>query len=334
MQTQTFAKRAMPSGGTVLSCAGWTAIGLSIICVLVVSTGLTSAQLASVIGSVPIWVYAILGTLQVAILLMASLKWCIILDQVSDDGTNLPLKDALAGTTLGTLAGQILPIQIVTPLTRAWVARPHRISSARAVGTSLFEQVFEVAVLLTMGLVSVLLFFTNFGMLTALTFAGLAGLCLVTLIVPMFRLLRYMVIRATNILPSRLSVLGNTFATALLRPSSFPKPVILSLTTLSALRYVCLVTLYVGTITILLPGVDMVMLMLAYPAILLVMSLPIFPGGLGVVELSWTGVLVAQGVDPAHAVEIALALRIVTTLAFLVVAPFLILLRTRKGSAT
>ena len=220
-------------GRSVLSYVGWTGVGLAIIALLFVSSGLTIQTLALIAVSVPIWVYAALAALQVLILILASTKWCIILDQFATDGKTLPLKDALAGTTLGALFGQLLPIQIVTPLARAWVARLHQISAARAVGTSVFEQVFEVAVLVTMGLVSVLLFLTDFGIVSTLAIASIAGLGVVGFIGPMFRALRTLVLWMVERVSTRLSALGNTLADALLRSSAFPKPVLLRLTALS-----------------------------------------------------------------------------------------------------
>ncbi|NJM84289.1 MAG: hypothetical protein HC844_19205 [Tabrizicola sp.] len=103
--------------------------------------------------------------------------------------------------------------------------------------------------------------------------------------------------------------------------------VLLRITGLSFLRYVLLASLNVLVLSALVSGVDSLALLLAFPLVLFVMSLPVFPGGLGVVELTWAGVLVAQGVSPATAAEAALALRIVSTFGFFLAAPWLLALR-------
>ena len=57
--------------------------------------------------------------------------------------------------------------------------------------------------------------------------------------------------------------------------------------------------------------------------------LPFFPGGWGAVELTWAGVLVSHGLDAAGAAEAAIALRVVSTAAFLAMVPALLFLRDR-----
>ena len=70
-------------------------------------------------------------------------------------------------------------------------------------------------------------------------------------------------------------------------------------------------------------------LLASYPLVLLMMSLPIFPGGLGVMEATWSGILIAQGVAASDAIEVAIVFRIVSTASFLILAPGLLSLRSK-----
>ncbi len=311
----------------------WAGIGVAIIVALFNISDLTVAGLAAIVMSVQLWIYVALASLQAAILLLASVKWQIVLSQFPIGGRVLPLKDALAGTTLGTLAGQVLPIQLVTPFARAWVARPHQISTTRAVGTSVFEQVFEVLVLLTMGLVSVLVLVAKLGPVLSGLSALIVGLVVVTLIAPVFHILRKFSLWFSGYLPAMVAKSFAAVEKALQQASDFPKRILFQLTALSFLRYLGMVTLNVWTISVLLPGSDLLLLTLAYPTVLLVMSLPFIPGGLGIVEVTWTGVLIAQGIEPAEAVQVALSLRVVSTIAFLAIVPLLLMFRTSPAEA-
>ncbi len=317
----------------ILTYLIWAGIGVAIIVTLFSVSGLTIAGLVATIISVPLWIYVVLAILQAAILLLASVKWRIVLGQFPIGGRVLPLRDALAGTTLGTLAGQVLPIQLVTPFARAWVAQPHQISTTRAVGTSVFEQVFEVVVLLTMGLVSVLVLVAKLGPVLSGLSALIVGLVVVTLIAPVFHILRKFSLWFSGYLPTMAAKSFSSVEKALQQASAFPKRVLFQLTMLSFLRYLGMVTLNVWIISVLAPGSDILLLVLAYPTVLLVMSMPFIPGGLGIVEVTWAGVLVAQGIEPADAVVVALSLRVVSTIAFLAVAPLLLMFRSNAAEA-
>ena len=185
-------------------------------------------------------------------------------------------------------------------------------------------------VLLSMAVVSALILIAGANAALSVACAVVTGLIVVKLILPVFRILASLCRWTVTVVPAVLSGLFATLDAALTRTSTFPHPVLFSLTAYSFLRYFGMVVLNVWILHLLVPTADIVHLALAYPAILLVMSLPVFPGGLGVVELSWTGVLIAQGIDPQLAVAAALALRVISTIAFLAIAPILILNRSKQ----
>ncbi|WP_238368512.1 lysylphosphatidylglycerol synthase transmembrane domain-containing protein [Mesobacterium pallidum] len=293
-----------------------------LLAVLVLGSGLTLSGLWAALGRVPLWVYLPVALVQAVIIALAAKKWVLILG--AGGGQSLPLRDATSATTLGALAGQVLPIQLVTPALRAWVARRHGIAPTRAVGTSLLEQVFEVIVLAAMGASGLLARLAGFDIVATGIFALLIALVLTGVVRPGLTLGAWAV--------ARLAPMAGAFATLAQgfdKAREMPGRLLVTLTSLSLARYLMMAAMNVGLLMVLAPQADPVLLVAAYPLVLLVMTLPIFPGGLGVVELTWSGVLIAQGSGVAEATEAALALRIVQTAGFLAIAPLLVALGKR-----
>ncbi len=310
----------------VLACV---VLSLGLLVALAWFSGLSARGLARAVHSVPVWALLPIAAIQATIIALAALKWHLVI--ANTDGAKLTLRDAIAATTLGTLAGQVLPIQVVTPLARAWVAGKAGIAPGRAIGTSLLEQSFEVLVFACMAL-SALAATAGGVALPVATLISLATATAMTLLAAptldgSARLFAATAAGLGGRLQQALTKLSEGFGAAAL----LPRRVLLQVTGLSFLRYGLLATLNVFILRALVPGVDSFVLLLAFPLILLMMSLPIFPGGLGIVELTWVGVLVAQQESPASAAEAALALRILSTLGFFVVAPLLLALRQPRA---
>jgi uncharacterized membrane protein YbhN (UPF0104 family) len=137
---------------------------------------------------------------------------------------------------------------------------------------------------------------------------------------------------ASNALSGRVQHLFGGLAGGFTEAGRLPYAALFRITGLGFIRYLLLASLNVLILGTLVPEADLLALVTAFPLVLLVMSLPFFPGGLGVVELTWVGVLVAQGESAATAAEAALALRIVSTFGFFLVAPALLFLRPSARS--
>ena len=298
-------------------------LSLALLAALAVFSGLTLDGVIQMIARIPAWAYVLIALTQGTVIFFAALKWCMIL---SAGGKGLATREATRATTLGALGGQIMPIQLVTPVVRAWIARKHGITSARAIGTSLLEQVIEVITLSAMAFAA----FTTqlFGMtfISSVAFALTVAIVFTLLIHPGLAIAqtscKAISALVTSWISTRLIWLADGFAKA----RTLSHQLLFYLMGLSVLRYALLAGLNILVLAQLVPEVDRMVLFAAYPLVLLLMSLPFFPGGLGVVELTWSGVLMAAGENPASASEAALALRVVTTFGFLLIAPVLILL--------
>jgi len=130
----------------------WLAVSLTALVVLSWAADLDLASLGLTFRSIPVWWFAAMATLNALIVALGAMKGSHIIKHMGEDGAYIPLRGALLGTTMGTLLGQILPMQLVTPISRAWAARAYKIRPGFAIGTSILEQVFEV---ITLGLMTV-----------------------------------------------------------------------------------------------------------------------------------------------------------------------------------
>lgn len=320
--------------GAVYSVLRWLLLGVVLLAVVIVVGDVTVSGVIKALNSVSAWIYAPIALMQAVVIILAAQKWCLILRATAEHEKALRLTDAVAATTLGALAGQVLPIQLSTPAARAWIARRHNMSALRAVGTSAFEQVFEVLVLISMGVVAIAanILGATTGMMVVM--AVLIVLVLTALIRPVLHVasrVTQMVAKCfARTTPALISALADGFSkTAALRYG-----LLLQLTGLSFVRYVLMAALNVGVLLLLAPDVSAVTLLIAYPTVLFLMSLPFFPGGLGVVELTWVGILISQGIDTGPAAETAITLRIVTTFGFVLIAPVLLAFVTPRCKDT
>jgi uncharacterized protein (TIRG00374 family) len=305
-------------------------LSVGLLASLVWWSGLTAAGLWQSIRAVPIWVYLPIAACQMTVVALAAVKWRLVIANTC--GASLTLMDATAATALGTLAGQVLPIQLVTPLARALVASRVGIAPGRAVGTSLLEQSFEILVLSCMALAALIATAGTIALPPAIAISAAAAVALTLLVGSALGVSAQLLGVASAKLSGRVQDFFSKLAQGFASAADLPRLLLLQITGLSFIRYALLASLNILILGELLPNINSLALFLAFPLVLLVMSLPVFPGGLGVVELTWAGVLVAQGETPATAAEAALALRIVSTFGFFLAVPLFLtpLLSTRR----
>ncbi len=305
----------------VLRLALWFAAGFGLLCLLPVLFGLGLSEIAHGVAAVPLAVLPPIIAAQLLIILVGARKWQIVLRALPEEPVWLPFGLCSNATTLGALVGQVLPIQIVTPAIRAWLARRHDVPILRSVGGSIYEQLVDFLVLVAAGSASVAMWMlgTAAGGVTSALLALLAALAMLTLAIrPVLSGLSRVV---TLLARGRLAPAMRRISTGLAEAARLPVQDLRALVGLGLLRYLLLVAMNVGLMSLIVPQADPLLLLVGYPVILLVMSSPIFPGGLGVTEISWAGLLVAAGSTAPQAVEAALVLRILSTLAFLVIVP-------------
>jgi uncharacterized membrane protein YbhN (UPF0104 family) len=299
---------------------------------LVVLGGLTLEGVWQAILKVPVWAYAPIAAVHVVTIALSGWKWRLIL--AGSGGSAPGYRDAIAATTLGTLGGQVLPTQLATPMARAWIGRRGGISPGRSLGTSLLEQAFELIVLISMALVGLAAHVAELGLAAGAVLALAAGAVMTLTVRPGLTLGGRALGTASRLRLGRPASVAAALAGGFAAAARLPHRILFALAGMSFLRYALLATMNVAVLTILVPGVPAAVLFAAFPAVLLATALPFFPGGLGAVEVTWSGVLVASGVSAAEAGEAAIAVRIILTSGFLAVAPALLALRSRRAETT
>ncbi len=301
------------------SWAGFFA-GLILLAILMRGSGATLAGLESILSTTPLSVWVASAALNIGIVVVAAIKWRMVLSE-TNSGNSLPLGAAISATATGALLGQAISIQVSLPIVRAWTARRFGIGAGPAAGTSLFEQSLELLTLAIAALASVILVVFG-GKLWWAAAVFVSLLVAATLVLPPVLRAVAAALRMLS-LPSTLGRLTGLLADSLDLAARQRPFVLRRLMALSLIRYSLITCLHVLLLVAFLPGLDPVPLIAAFPLILLVMSLPFLPAGLGVTEVTWTGALLVQGVDPATAAEAALALRVIATGGFLIVYPAL-----------
>lgn len=305
-----------PGTGRAVALSLGLAGGL--LAVVVAASGMSLEALWSGLRRVPAGLFVAVALVQGAIVALAAVKWGLILR--ANGGRGLPMADALGATTLGVLAGQVMPIQLVTPALRAWIARPHGIPAARAIGTSLLEQVFEILVLGAMAAAGVLAHAAGLSLAQSAALALAIAAAMTIFVAPGLRLAQ----RATGVFAARFGGPFAALAEGFARAGQLPRRLMFQLTGLSLLRYLLLAGLNVVLLVQLAPQADPLVLLAAFPLVQLLTALPVVPAGLGLVEMTWSGVLLTQGLSPAEVAGAALALRLVTTAGFLACVPVLL----------
>ncbi|EPX77110.1 lysylphosphatidylglycerol synthase transmembrane domain-containing protein [Litoreibacter arenae] len=290
---------------------------------LLLGSGASVADFVALCARIPLWTYGAIAFTQATIVVLAALRWRVLLKAVSPRGQTLTLQHATAATTLAAIAGQILPIQLCTPVIRAWFALRFDIPVMRSLGTSALEQTFQLLVLISAAVLSFLFLVPTVGWVfdavVPILVLGAMVIFVRFAIQVVSKLLASIADQGTSLLARTATRLRLGFEKA----AQLPDRILTSVTALSLLGYTVLAALNVLLLNAI-SGVDILPLLIAYPLVLFLMSLPFFPGGLGVVEVTWAGVLTREGLPFDQAVEAALALRVISTLGFFLIAPLLL----------
>lgn len=297
-------------------------VAMALVGLLVAFSGMTLAGLSAAIALVPLWVWPLIAAAQALMVVLAGWKWQMLLRDMSGGADRIGLATATGATTLGTLAGQVLPIQIVTPMARAMIARRDGIPPARALGSSVFEQLFDLLALAVFVATIAVLWLIGAGVATGMALATLAALLATLLVRPALRL-------CARVL-SALSLAGG-LAGGMRRAALLPLPNLMAPMAVSILRLALVAAINVGILLVIVPGADAGALLMMVPATQFVSAVPVVPAGLGLVEAGWAGVLIAQGIPAAEAAAAALSLRIISTVPFLVVSPLLLAAGLRRN---
>lgn len=295
-----------------LRCAPMAAVAAALLCLLAAWGHLSWPGLVQAAARLSVSSLLGLAALLGANLALCTWKWLIAMRAAAADHVPSPrFLDAMLATTGGALLGQLMPFQLGVGLARAAAGAVGIGSPALNVGTTLYEQLFDLIVLAAaaaVGLAGLILHADAAGWLV-LALAGAAASTLAALRVALLLVLASRLL-GRSLTAGRWLRVSLALTEAAVRAGRTPPSTALCLAYFSALRYGTLVgwtalllnalgmSAYIGPIAAALP-------LLQFAAIL-----PISPGGLGVAEWTVTAVLTAAGAPVGAAVLFAVVARI------------------------
>lgn len=293
-------------------------ISLGLLYLLAFHAGLTWPAVLQAVGSVGWAAFACVLVLTAANLAFGTTKW-LRMTRALAPGNIRPGRfvDAMLTTTLGALLGQIMPVHLGVALTRSLAGRLGVGGSpALNFGATVSEQLFDALILFIVGVISVL------GLILSPSPGGWAALILLTATAGVFSSVRFLrlpvvLVKWLSALPfiqgphpllPKLSTAASRIAE--LSPSAFALQI-----GLSALRYVAMLLRAIIVLGALGMSAFAISAVIAFPLVQTIGLLPITPGNLGVIEWTWSGVLVYAGAAVNAAALFAVTLRIVTVAA-------------------
>lgn len=290
--------------------------------------GLTIELVFHTIAVFPAWAFACYLALSAVNLVIGTWKWLLVLRTTTGEaGGQSGFLNALLTTTIGELLGQVMPVQAGIALSRSVAGRFGVGSGARAnLGTTVYEQVFDAIVLAGAALTGIVGLALRPPPLGWVVLVALAATC--SLVVSLrFTFLARIAVRIIGFCLSRQATWRGKLDALADRAGQFDARVLAKLGLLSLLRYVA----NLGRVAVLVAGVGLSPYtepaIIAFPLILVIALIPITPGNLGIMEWSWSAVLVSAGAPISAAGLFAIVARVVSLLAAVLIVAVLVTIR-------
>jgi len=271
--------------------------------------GATTTEFYRALLAIPPWAYAVAWFLSFLNLLAVTLKWRLTMRWLTPSIQPPPFQEMMRATTLGSLLGNFTHAQAGLALIRWTSARKHTGPASWAIGTTFFEQLYDLMLVTALGSagLAIMAFDTHWTLALAILGVTLSG-CFLGLH-GVFRIGARLCRAAPAFLTagSRLGPLEH----ALRRAADCPPGTSLPLLGWSIFRLAALMLNTLLLAAFLAPGARTGPILAGYPVVALVAVLPTTPAGLGVVEWSWGGILVLAGATSAQAATAAVAFRVI-----------------------
>jgi uncharacterized protein (TIRG00374 family) len=302
-------------------------LSLSFLCLLFFKAGLTWSVIVGSMADISSWPLVCLIVLTGTNLAFGTIKWILVIRALTPNDKRYPLfTEAMLVTTLGALIGQVMPVQLAIAFTRSLAGRLGVGSSPRVnLGTTVIEQLFDV-VILCIAMIVTLLGLTLRPSPVGWTLLILLSVSIGVLVAIWLPLLLTALARFFDHLPStcRVQVYASVFSSAVGRARELRPPVVMQLIALSGLRYVINLTRIAVVLSALGMPAYFVSAAIAFPLILLIALLPITPGNLGIMEWTWSSMLVSAGAAIEQSGLFAVTARISNILALTILIVFLL----------
>jgi len=257
----------------------------------------------------------------------SALKWQLVLKAFHHDNANHnpPFSFHLFYTTLGANLGQVMPIHISSMITRGIGLKAHyQGSTLSGAASSGFEQIFDILIPLVLLLPTIFVLTFDMDLSTWLAISAfiliLSGLLLplvsIKLVESILRLIGPMAEQ-----PKRTFFLRKSLDTVL-KINNLDKTLMTKLYWLSVIRFFSLLIRALVVVSVIASTITYSAVTIALPGVVSTNIIALTPGGLGISEWGWTGLLLLQNVSMQDAVAFALLNRIVMILGLLTILAF------------
>lgn len=286
---------------------------------LAIWSGIGLSDIATQFRNSPFWLVPLVAVLTGFQIALSAFKWRLVLSHISPEMTK---KETFGFFYFVSVASAFLSHLMTSYLSaivvRSWAAkRAHSLPLGKGASTSLFEQLFDVAVILAALAPTVLVYIVggSFVLWAALTSASLILGLSVFLILG----------RISQNLPAgdaHGSIVARVFAAfaGAQNAGLFRAATVVQLYSISVLRYLLILVRAPLTAVTLFTGIGIVATTQGFTVVQSMQLASLTPGNLGIQEWSWTGVLSLTGVSVETAAAFAIAYRLVTFTAMSLVA--------------
>ena len=314
------------TGSRLTLIAGSFVVPLALMVLLFALLGVTLGDLVRTMAATPAWLLAATLAITFANQAISVARWRAASHWLNPKAARPEWGAALEATTWGSFLGQFLPLQLSMTLAR-WARSRNRTT----VGATLYEQSFDLVILLSGAGAATLLLVLGCGAetaLAALSAAVVAGCLGVRWLLSAGA--RMTTALGSSGLPGSM-VLGR-LAEPLRQASRAPAGLLAFMAGLSALRLVILALRVVLIASVFIGAVHWTTVAIGYPIVGLALGVPFVPAGLGIADWSLTGILVLAGAAAPAAAMTAAASRAINLLTLGVVLIALLPFRARGAA--
>ena len=292
-------------------------VAIAVIVALAARSGVTMESVLTLVAASPWWLVPAVAVLTAGQIALSAVKWHMVLTRVSS-GSNVTAGFAFHVSVASAFLSQVMTSYLSAVVTRSWAARrAHGVSLGAGAGTSLFEQIFDVAIIAAMLAPTLIVYFLggSFSLWLGLTAVSLTAGAVIFLMLG--RNVQYLPVSdaKTGLVARLFAAFRSASAAGLFAPG-----MVLKLYALSVLRYLLILARVPVTIAALALAIGMMDAAQGFTVVQATQLASITPGNLGIQELSWTGVLVLRDTPLELAAAFAIAFRIVTFLSMGLVA--------------
>jgi hypothetical protein len=297
------------------------------------TAGASAQMFTSAIADTPwqLWTFTVM--VAVLINLASAMRWKVAARWFSPGATQPSIMTGFVSTVLGGFLGMLLPAQISITAVRWATAARTGDRGGWAVSSSLYEQLFYLVALSSATVAGLIVLSLRLGPWTAGLLFAAALSATVLAMRPILRIGAWSSKCIARLVSSnRIRSAFNVMDQVMTHAAEAPRRTMLTILSYSIAQLTLQIGHGVAVAAVFAPKAAPLLVAAGIPGGVLAAAVPTLPGGLGVAEWTWSGLLVLAGATPTSAAIASLASRVLysSSLAGVSLALFPIFLRWRQ----